>query len=68
MMRFSIGTDDFKKLRRTVTPDGQRPFYVDKSLFIEDLLNDTSEVIVLPRPKRFGKTLNLSIHNAVKLT
>ena len=57
-MRFSIGTDDFKKLRTTITPDGQRPLYIDKSLLIEDLLNDTTEVIVLPRPRRFGKTLN----------
>lgn len=60
-MRFSIGTDDFKKLRTTITPDGQRPLYIDKSLLIEDLLNDMTEVIVLPRPRRFGKTLNLSM-------
>lgn len=60
-MRFSIGTDNFKELRTTITPEGWSPFYIDKSLFIEDFLNDTSKVIVLPRPRRFGKTLNLSM-------
>ncbi len=36
-------------------------YYVDKSLLIEELLNNQNELILLPRPRRFGKTLNLSM-------
>ena len=60
-MRFSIGIDDFKTIRTTASPNGQLSFYVDKSLLIEDILNDGAGVVVIPRPRRFGKTLNLSM-------
>ncbi len=60
-MRFSIGTDDFRKLRTIKSETGQLCFYCDKSLLIKDIIDDGSEVIVLPRPRRFGKTLNLSM-------
>ena len=53
-LRFPIGTSDFLKLRR------RGLHYVDKSAFITDVLHSTAEVILLPRPRRFGKTLNLS--------
>ncbi|MBE3036017.1 MAG: AAA family ATPase, partial [Candidatus Atribacteria bacterium] len=33
----------------------------DKSLFIKDMLKDGSDIILLPRPRRFGKTLNMSM-------
>lgn len=36
-------------------------YYVDKTLFIKDVLEDGSKVILLPRPRRFGKTLNMSM-------
>ncbi|MBF0240351.1 MAG: AAA family ATPase [SAR324 cluster bacterium] len=51
-----IGISDFKKLRET-----KGLYYVDKSLFIRDVLEKPAEVILLPRPRRFGKTLNLSM-------
>ncbi len=35
--------------------------YVDKSDFIEELLNFGDEVIAIARPRRFGKTLNMSM-------
>lgn len=60
-MRFSIGTDDFKRIRTNQDEYGQLCFYCDKSLLIRDVINDGAEIIVLPRPKRFGKTLNLSM-------
>lgn len=60
-MRFSIGIDDFKTIKTTAAPNGQPWFYVDKSLLIEDILNDGAGVIVIPRPRRFGKTLNMSM-------
>ena len=51
---FKVGTDDFKKLR----DDGG--YFVDKSLLIKEVIAG-SEVLLLPRPRRFGKTLNLSM-------
>jgi hypothetical protein len=36
-------------------------YFVDKSLFIKEIIDDGSKVILIPRPRRFGKTLNLSM-------
>ncbi|HHN48319.1 MAG TPA: hypothetical protein ENN08_05215 [Bacteroidales bacterium] len=36
-------------------------YFVDKSLFIKDIIEDRSEVLLFPRPRRFGKTLNTSM-------
>ena len=35
--------------------------FADKTLFIKDIVDDGSKVIVITRPRRFGKTLNLSM-------
>ena len=51
---FKVGTDDFKKLR----DDGG--YFVDKSLLIKEVIAG-SKALLLPRPRRFGKTLNLSM-------
>lgn len=61
MMRFSIGMDDFKRIRTEKDSEGRVAFYCDKSLIIKNVIDDDGTVIVLPRPKRFGKTLNLSM-------
>jgi hypothetical protein len=53
-MKLGIGISDFRKI---IEADY---YYVDKSLFIKDVLDDT-EVILITRPRRFGKTLNLSM-------
>ena len=53
--RIAIGVSNFRK----VLTEGY--FYVDKSLFIKDILEDGAEIILLPRPRRFGKTLNMSM-------
>ncbi|RLC14739.1 MAG: hypothetical protein DRI57_14000 [Deltaproteobacteria bacterium] len=50
-----VGTSDFRKLR-----EGDY-HYVDKSMFIRDVAEASAEVILLPRPRRFGKTLNMSM-------
>ena len=50
-----IGTDDFKKL----ISNGS--YYVDKTLLIKELLDKKGEVNLFTRPRRFGKTLNLSM-------
>ncbi|MCB9740765.1 MAG: AAA family ATPase [Deltaproteobacteria bacterium] len=52
--RFALGTSDFLRLREA----GLR--YVDKSAFITEILRSEAHVLLLPRPRRFGKTLNLS--------
>jgi len=54
-MGYPIGVSDFKKI-----VSGHYTF-VDKSLFIQDILNDNAEVILITRPRRFGKTLNMSM-------
>ncbi|MCU0691620.1 MAG: AAA family ATPase, partial [Polyangiaceae bacterium] len=49
-----IGTSDFRKIRE------RGSYYVDKSMFVAEVLESDAEVLLLPRPRRFGKTLNLS--------
>ena len=52
------GTSDFKELR----DDGF--YFVDKSELISDLLKNRSKVYLFTRPRRFGKSLNLSMLDA----
>lgn len=55
-LRIPIGLDDFRVLRE------QRLEYIDKSHLIRELLDRPGvQAIVFPRPRRFGKTLNLSM-------
>ena len=54
-MRLPIGYDDFGKI-----VDNKLEF-VDKSLFIKDFIDDTAEVVLITRPRRFGKTSNMSL-------
>jgi hypothetical protein len=54
MPKFRIGTDDFKKL------NDQDGYFVDKSLLIKEII-DGSDVTLIPRPRRFGKTLNMTM-------
>ena len=51
----AIGEDDFKLLRSA------NNYFVDKSLFIEEVIKESSRVLLFPRPRRFGKTLNMSM-------
>ena len=50
-----IGTSDFKMLR---VKDN---YFIDKSLYIKDIIDNQSAVILITRPRRFGKTLNMSM-------
>ena len=52
---FPIGIDSFEKLRT------ENCYYIDKTDFIEELLQDKFEVTLITRPRRFGKTLNVSM-------
>ncbi|HJD59294.1 MAG TPA: ATP-binding protein [Rickettsia endosymbiont of Omalisus fontisbellaquei] len=53
--RMRTGTDDFKTL--LLNSD----IFVDKSLMINELLGDSGEVILITRPRRWGKSLNMSM-------
>ena len=50
-----VGVDNFEKLMT----NGY--YFVDKSLLIKDLLDKKGDVSLFTRPRRFGKTLNLSM-------
>lgn len=54
-MKLPVGIDNFKKLRES------HFYYVDKTRLIEQLLLNWSEVTLFTRPRRFGKTLNMSM-------
>lgn len=55
-LRVPLGIDDYRVLRE------KRCEYVDKTHLITDLIDrDNIKVIILPRPRRFGKTINLSM-------
>ena len=53
--RLPIGIDNFEKLIRNDF------YYVDKTLFIKDLIGNLGEVNLFTRPRRFGKTLNMTM-------
>jgi len=50
-----IGTDSFRRVRE----NGY--YYVDKTLLIRDFLDFKNEVSLITRPRRFGKTLNMTM-------
>ena len=52
------GVDDFKRVRS----DGG--YYIDKSALIDDIIHTAVQVCLFTRPRRFGKTLNLSMLDA----
>lgn len=53
--KLPVGIDSFEKLRK------EGFYYVDKTGLIRDLLNNWGEVNLFTRPRRFGKTLNMSM-------
>ena len=50
-----VGTSDFKKIIQ------DNHYFVDKSLIIKEFVENGADVILTPRPRRFGKTLNMSM-------
>ena len=54
MKKIPIGVENFKEI---IT---NNYYYVDKTKFIEEILNDGSKIKLFTRPRRFGKTLNMS--------
>ena len=54
-VKLPIGIEDFAELR------AKDYYFVDKSLFIKELLDKSPKVLLLTRPRRFGKTLLMSM-------
>ena len=50
-----IGRSDFKLLIKN------NHYFVDKTMLIDEFYNNGNDILLMPRPKRFGKTLNLSM-------
>jgi len=55
MKKLPIGISDFKEIIKNDY------YYIDKTLFIKELVDSSGLVLLIPRPRRFGKTLNLSM-------
>ena len=51
----AIGIQDFEKIRK------HNCFYVDKTNFIKEWWDSADDVTLIARPRRFGKTLNISM-------
>ena len=54
-LKLPVGIESFEKLRK------EGFYYIDKTGLIRDLLNNWGEVNMFTRPRRFGKTLNMSM-------
>ncbi len=52
--RIPVGVDDFRQLR-------EECYFVDKTRFIKELVDERSKVTLITRPRRFGKTLTMSM-------
>ena len=55
MATLPIGTDDFREIR-----EGDY-YYIDKTLLIKDFITYKNKVALITRPRRFGKTLNMTM-------
>ena len=55
MKKVPIGISDYKELIE------KGYAYVDKTLFIQEIINKGTKIAIIPRPRRFGKTVNMSM-------
>ncbi len=53
--RLPVGIENFKELRK------ENFYYVDKTVFVKELLTGWAKVNLFTRPRRFGKSLNMSM-------
>lgn len=54
-LKLPVGIDSFEKIRKSEF------YYVDKTRLVEQLLENWGAVNLFTRPRRFGKTLNMSM-------
>lgn len=57
-LKLPVGIDSFEKIRKNEF------YYIDKTKLIEQLVETGGEVTLFTRPRRFGKTLNMSMLKA----
>ncbi len=55
MKKLPVGIESFEKIRR------ENFYYIDKTGLIKELLWNWSEVTLITRPRRFGKSLNMNM-------
>ena len=55
ILKLPVGIENFEDIRRS------RFYYIDKTMLIEQTLNNWSKVTLFTRPRRFGKTLGMSM-------
>ena len=55
MQGIGIGESDFRGLRV------RDNYYIDKTMYIKDIIDNQARVVLVTRPRRFGKTLNMSM-------
>ena len=55
MQGIGIGESDFRGLRI------RDNYYIDKTMYIKDVIDNQARVVLVTRPRRFGKTLNMSM-------
>ncbi len=58
MVKIALGEDVFINYMQNSN------LYIDKSLFIRDVIDDAKKVLLITRPRRFGKTLNMTMLKA----
>ncbi len=58
---FPIGVSDFARLIRHKNTDKQAYLFIDKTLMIKEFIDAGDEIALITRPRRFGKTLSLSM-------
>ncbi len=55
MKSMPIGISDFRNIIKN------NYYYVDKTLLLKDIIDENISILLLPRPRRFGKPLNMSM-------
>ena len=55
LKKIPIGVENFKELIE------ENYYFVDKSLLIKEFIDNSARIILTPRPRRFGKSLNMSM-------
>ena len=58
-LKLPVGIEDFQEIRRNGF------YYIDKTGLIEQLLDSWGKVTLFTRPRRFGKSLNMSMPMAL---
>ena len=59
-LKLPVGIESFEEIRRN------QYYYVDKTKLIEQLFDNLGKVSLVTRPRRFGKTLNMSMSRLIK--